>query len=343
MYSLKESSSLSANLVEVQALLELVGLKMPQDWEHLVSLYDGTKLIGIGFLVGEILQGIGVHPEYKGEGLAATLVTTLLKRALALGRERLFIFTKPQEAHHFLGLGFKRIAEAKPYAALLEWGSPGIEEYKAILQESTAGIAAKAACIVVNCNPFTLGHRYLIEQAAQENGWLYIIVVEEEKSLFPFRVRYELIRKGTADLANVTLIPGDKYVISSLTFPAYFTRERDLTAAQTSLDLEVFAHHIAPVLNIKKRYVGEEPLCPVTSVYNKYMQEILPKYGIEVEVVRRLEKNGLPVSASRVRDLIRAGKIAETKELLPETTYTFLISAEAQGIIKKIKNTNTRH
>ena len=48
--------------------------------------------------------------------------------------------------------------------------------------------------------PFTKGHLYLASQAASRCGILHIFVVEEERSLIPFSVRWDLVRRGTAHL-----------------------------------------------------------------------------------------------------------------------------------------------
>jgi [citrate (pro-3S)-lyase] ligase len=328
---------------KISDLLHSLGLKTPENIEYTVGVYDGDKLIGTGSLVGNILQGIGVDPCFQGEGVSALIVTNLLKKTLEMGKEELFIFTKPEEAHHFQGMGFKKVAEASPFAVLLEWGKKGIEEYKAGLKKIAEPNPDGASCIVMNGNPFTLGHRYLIEKAARESSWLYVLVVEEDRSLFPFHVRLELIKKGTSDLKKVTVIPSGKYVISSLTFPSYFTRETDLIRAQASLDLEIFANHIAPSLKVVKRYVGEEPYCPVTACYNQLMKQILIQYGIEVLEVERLKTHKQAVSASWVRELIREGRMEEIKELVPSSTYEYLFSPEAQDIVERIKMTQSRH
>lgn len=328
---------------EAAGLLGSLALKTPEESDYTVGVYEGDKLVGTGSLVGDVLQGIGVLQEFQGEGISALVVTRLIKKALELGKEELFVFTKPEEVRHFREMGFKTVAEARPYAALLEWGPKGIEQYKAGLRELSRDKPDGAACVVVNCNPFTLGHRYLVEKAARESPWLYIIVVEEERSLFPFAVRWELVKKGTADLRNITLIPGGKYVISNLTFPAYFTREADLTAAQASLDLAVFLNHVAPSLKAAVRCVGEEPYCPVTSHYNRLMKEILVPGGITVREIARLERHGGAVSASRVRELVRGGRLDEVRELVPESTYDYLVSPEAEEVLAMIKTSNSRH
>ncbi len=89
---------------------------------------------------------------------------------------------------------------------------------------------------------------------------------------------------------------------------------------------------------IKKRFVGKEPYCPVTSVYNEIMKQVLPSHGIEVEEVERLTSSGDAISASRVRSLLADGKMDEVKALVPDTTYAFLVSPEAQSIFDKIRN-----
>jgi [citrate (pro-3S)-lyase] ligase len=188
-----------------------------------------------------------------------------------------------------------------------------------------------------------MGHRYLIKKAARESPWLYILVVEEDRSLFPFHIRFRLIKEGVKDLKNLSVIPGGEYVISSATFPSYFTREEDLAAAQASLDLEVFSTHIAPPLKVIKRYVGEEPYCPVTSVYNRCMKELLPQKGIQVVEVPRLKIGVEAVSASRVRELIKRGEVEKTRELVPESTYSYLVSPEAREVIERIKRSSSRH
>ena len=42
----------------------------------------------------------------------------------------------------------------------------------------------KFGAVVMNCNPLTLGHRYLIEQALKQCDYLMIFVVQEDKSFF---------------------------------------------------------------------------------------------------------------------------------------------------------------
>lgn len=169
------------------------------------------------------------------------------------------------------------MASAKSYAALLEWGKPGIEEYCCNIHKNTEKSGDYASAIVMNCNPFTLGHRYLIEREAEESSHVFILAVQEYISIFPFDVRLKLISQGTSDLSNVTVIPGGRYVVSSLTFPSYFTKDTRLASSHSAIDAEIFLTHIAPSLNVKRRYIGSEPFSPVTQIYNKTMKELLIK------------------------------------------------------------------
>lgn len=322
-------------LCEIKDFLESLNLKMPKELDYTVGIYKDNNLIGTGSLGGNIIKGIGVSPKLQGEGISAIIITNLLKKAIELGRDNIFIYTKPDSGTMFSELGFKRIANASPYAVLLEWGN-GLEGYLSKLKEISKYKPSNATCIVMNGNPFTLGHRHLIENALKQSKFLYVLVVEEDKSLFPFKVRFNLIKEGLKDIENIEIIPGGDYIISAATFPSYFTKEVDLSIAQGTLDLDLFSNHIAPALKITKRFVGEEPICPVTSVYNRVMKETLPKSGIEVIEIPRLEKGGGYISASRVRAALKTGDIEGIKDIVPISTYNYLKSSEGEEIIRKI-------
>jgi [citrate (pro-3S)-lyase] ligase len=109
-------------------------------------------------------------------------------------------------------------------------------------------------------------------------------------------------------------------------------------------DATIFGKRICPVLNIKKRYVGEEPYCAVTAIYNQCLKEVLPRFGIEVTIIPRLEREGKAVSASTVRQCLREDRWEEVQALVPESTYEFLRSQEAIPILERLrKNPEARH
>ena len=189
----------------------------------------------------------------------------------------------------------------------------------------------------MNANPFTLGHRYLAETAAAACDTLHLFLVSEDASLVPFSVRKELARAGTAHLDNVTLHDSGPYIISSATFPSYFLKdEAAVIDGHARLDLAVFVR-IARALGITVRYVGEEPASQVTGIYNQVMASQLPRTGIDCVIVPRLAVSDEAVSASTVRRLIQQGRLEEIRPLVPESTYAYFTSPEAQPVIDRIR------
>jgi [citrate (pro-3S)-lyase] ligase len=322
-------------------LLASRGLSVPGNEDVILGLFDGERLLATGALVGNIIEGVAVLPEMEGEGASAKLVGSLLKKAEERGFGHLFLFTKPQEASRFIGLGFSEVVGTEE-AALLEWGRPDVEDYKKTLREAAETRAHPSSCIVINGNPFTKGHRHLIETALAHSKNLYVPVVEEDLSEFPFDVRFRLVREGTADLSGVTVLEGGPYLVSSATFPSYFTREERLGAVHAQLDTTLFARHIAPALMIDRRFVGEEPYSPVTAAYNAAMKSILPAWGVEVVEIPRLQVKGKLVSASSVRRLICEDNLSDVEPLVPPATWRYLTSEEAVPVLEKIRNSRAR-
>lgn len=186
-------------------------------------------------------------------------------------------------------------------------------------------ISPKIGSIVMNCNPFTMGHRYLVEQALKRCDHLIVFVVEEDKSVFPFAERIELVKRNLVDLKNVSVIPSGQFIISSRTFNEYFNKEiLQEHKIDTSLDVTMFGKEIAPCLNISMRFAGEEPLDNVTRQYNESMARILPQYGVKFIEIPRMKYKGKPVSASEVRCLAEARQFDKLKKLVPPITLCYL-------------------
>lgn len=180
--------------------------------------------------------------------------------------------------------------------------------------------------IVMNCNPFTLGHKYLIEYASQKVDLLYIFVVEENKSFFSFEDRFNMVKMGVNELKNVVVVPSGKFMISTITFPEYFmkeyVREKEF---DVSIDLDIFCRNIAPEFNITIRFAGEEPLDAVTANYNKNMKLLLPTYGIKFcEIPRLKDLEGNVVNATFIRKMLISKDYNSIKKYVPETTYKLL-------------------
>ena len=181
----------------------------------------------------------------------------------------------------------------------------------------------RGGVVVMNCNPFTLGHRYLIEQAAKQVERLYVMVVREDCSLFAYTERKAMVEQGVADIENVNVIDGSDYAISRATFPTYFLKRLDDAAdTQMLLDLDLFRRHIAPALGATVRFVGTEPTDQLTRRYNQLMHEALK----DVRETARLEKDGYAVSASRVRKAMEEGDMNTIRQLVPPTTLPYIIA-----------------
>lgn len=342
------------NSEEMKALLEFFDaqdLKYESSVEYTVVFLDpNEKIVGTGSFEGNILKCIAVAKEWRERALFSQIVTHLVEVEAERGRYNIFVFTRFENSNIFQGIGLRELSYSDKYFTLFETGFCGIDAYqKELLKLKVKGKdGTKAGAIVVNCNPFTFGHRFLIESAASKVNHLYLIVVEEDRSLFPFKVRFELVKKGVKDIRNVTLIKGGKYVISQYTFPTYFLRDesqKEIARAQSELDIRLFARWIAPVLNIKYRFVGTEENCKTTELYNLAMKNILPEFGIELIEIKRkkIKDQNLVISASTVRNSIKFGDWGIVKKMVPKTTFDFLISDKAEEIIEKIKKSDSKH
>lgn len=303
---------------EYDAFLTSAGLRDEEDADLVAWMTDDDGLlVGCGSLAGHTLKQVAVAPQIEGTGAMATILSALINEAAQRGIFRLFVCTKPVNKPMLNSMGFHTVVEI-PDALLMENRTGGAADFIASLPRFDGTCGA----VVCNCDPFTLGHRHLIEYASQHCDHLYVFAVAEKGSMFSPEERLEMIQKGTKDLPNCHVLSSDLYLVSRATFPAYFIKDKtraDLVKAD--LDIAFFAGRIAPALHITKRFVGEEPFSPVTAAYNARMKELLPGQGIElVEIPRYAE-----ISASRVRALVQAGEYEKTRELVPETTYETIL------------------
>ncbi|MBR0059986.1 MAG: hypothetical protein IJP68_00755, partial [Selenomonadaceae bacterium] len=204
---------------------------------------------------------------------------------------------------------------------LKNFSNPELDAYKKSLRAKKLPIGA----IVMNCNPFTLGHQYLVEYAAAKVVRLYIFVVEEDRSEFPFKDRIELVRQGVKHIPNVEVLPSGKFIISQTTFSGYFNKtELQDVAVDSSEDVEIFGKEIAPELGITVRFAGEEPTDNVTRQYNETMKRLLPRYGIEFHEIPRKAFGEEIISASKVREALQLGDFDKIKKLVPSSTFRYL-------------------
>ncbi|MDR1399427.1 MAG: [citrate (pro-3S)-lyase] ligase [Treponema sp.] len=321
---------------ELRGFLVQNGLTYDERITYSLCLIEDDEIVATGSLDGGILKCIAVSRDVQEGGLAARIVSGLIDEAARNGIFHLFLFTKPENEALFGSLGFYTITKTND-VLLMENKRNGVAAFVAALEkpEAVTGVdmGMVTGAIVMNCNPFTLGHRYLAERAAAECGHLHIFVVSEEKSVFPAEVRLRLARAGTAHIKNVLVHPSGSYLISAATFPDYFIKDSvQAERINALLDITIFAECFARPLGITRRFVGEEPLDPVTRAYNQQMKEALPFWGIKVWELRRLEQEGVPVSASRVRELLAQGRLEEAGALVPHTTREYLWKRYGGGI-----------
>lgn len=353
---------LSLNSVRrrVEAFLAANGLRLaPLDRYVVVTRdEDGDEILAGGGLDGNVIKCVAVSESARSEGLMNILVSRLIAIAREEGRESVKAFTKPENEGIFKSLGFALIASS-PNAILMENGRGGLPEYRKYL--ASLARPGRNGAIVMNANPFTKGHRYLVEQAASQVDNLYVIVVKEDRSRFPYVERKAMIEAGCAGLDNVVVCEGSDYAISAATFPTYFLKKLDdATDTQIALDLDLFVNHIAQPLGVTVRFAGSEPEDALTRRYNELMAEILP--GTSVAVVRqdhqpdselvegsavrqarrpidfveipRLEQNGNPISATSLRRALDKGNLKEAMEYIPKSTVPYLVADLAERALR---------
>lgn len=304
----------------IEAFLKRNGLRIDDMNYYAAALDDDGEMIAGGGLKDDVIKCVAVDDAHKGEAITNTLVSHLISHANQEGYSCIKLFTKPKNRQLFESLSFHLLAEV-PEAILMETGIGGISNtvkaLKKIREDGERGV------IVMNCNPFTLGHRYLIEQAAKQVKRLYVMVVREDCSLFAYTERKAMVEQGVADIENVTVIDGSDYAISRATFPTYFLKRLDDAAdTQMLLDLDLFRRHIAPALGATVRFVGTEPTDQLTRRYNQLMHETLK----DVREIDRLAKDGNAVSASRVRKAMEEGDMNTIRRLVPPTTLPYIIA-----------------
>lgn len=308
--------------------------------DYTMGLYDDGQLIGTGSLGGRVMRDIAISEKYQKKGLTRRIIRNLQGESYRRGVTGNQIFTKPKNVPIFEHMGFKCVAVAEPYAALLEKGTDTLEDYlsrvRAILG---TGEGKNRGAIVMNCNPFTLGHRSLVEYAHNNCDEVIIFAVQEDRSIFPFSDRFSLIKQGVRDMKGVEVISGGDFIISNATFPTYFIKGTDELAAQTKLDATVFATRIAPALNITVRFVGEEPTDKTTLAYNNAMREVFAQNGIELKEIPREQKGDQIVSASSVRRALADDDWETVYRMVPKTTLIYLKSPAGQEVIRRIKMT----
>lgn len=316
----------------VADFLDENGLGIDDDIRQFVIARSGKEIVACAGLASNTLKCIAVAPEFRGASLCVKLVNETESVANQQGEHHLFLLTSPDNVKSFLGCGFYPIVSIENKAVLMENTPVGIHRHCKALRAEGLVTGSKIGGIVMNANPFTLGHQFLIERASSECDWLHIFVVEEDLSQFSFDERIAMVRDGVSRFPNVTVHPGSEYIISRGTFPGYFLKEKKvINDVYTGIDLLIFRKYIAPALDITHRFVGTEPYCKTTAIYNCAMHHwledasLLSSKVIRVHEIERItDNNRTPISASSVRNLLKVHDLQAVKKLVPATTIPYL-------------------
>ena len=319
---------------QIEMFLQTNGLRY-DDVDYYAAIVDESsdEMIAGGGLKGSVIKCVAVADGHKGETVANVIVSHLIAKANAEGCQCVKLYTKPDNRQLFESLSFRLIAES-PNAILMETGVGGIEKYSEELRvkseelkndESVVSNARKPkGVIVMNANPFTLGHRFLVEQSSELVERLYVVVVREDCSMFSYNERKAMVSQGVRDIGNVVVVDGSDYAVSAATFPTYFLKQlSDATDTQIILDLDLYRRRIAPALGATIRFFGSEPTDPLTRRYNELMHQQLGEE--HVHEIQRKQQEGSAISASRVRKAMMKGCLWDAIQLVPPTTIPYII------------------
>lgn len=319
---------------EIAALLAEHDLRLDHRVEVFVTARRGGELVGCLGLDGNVVKCTAVAPSEQGTGISSQLMGEMHYIAHARGRDQLFVYTKPCNRRTFEGLGFTFLAEVPGIVVLLENSPFRLGRLTRKLHDDHFVDVPKVGAVVMNANPFTRGHQHLVKVAASECDVVHVLVVSEDAARFSAADRLALVRAGCAELPEadrINVIPGSSYVVSRATFPDYFLGdEADILKGVAGLDLQLFRNHIAPALGVTDRYVGTEPLSAITAEYNRELRHWLEDAPsghppIRVHEIERIG-DGEPISASRVRALVDAGRVDEAAALVPAPTLQHLLN-----------------
>ena len=303
------------------------------DITYSILVYDEELLVATASLSNNVMKCFLVIKEYSGRNITNLMFSHLVNIMSQKNIFHYFVYTSPSNEAIFNSLNMKTIVVTMN-TVLLEGGAEIVDLLTKLKKEYSVSDNKKAA-VIINANPMTLGHLYLIETAASENEEVLVFVVSEDLSSFPFKDRFEIIRIATSHLENVIVLPTLSYLVSKITFPKYFLKEDQLIKdEQTLVDVLVYKEYYRKIFNIKLRYLGEEPFSYNTGKYNKVLKDYL---GSHIKIITRNKVGSKIVSASLVRKLIKANKLKKIRKYVPAATYDYLVSEKGQIVIDKIK------
>ncbi len=303
---------------QTKEFLSSFDLKLEEDVDYTINCFDNNKIIGTISTSANIIKCMAVDKNYQGESISLGLISRATQYLYSQNFNNAFVFTKPENKDIFSSMGFKEIITTSNTCVMELHSNITTELEKLKTQYNLCG---NYACIVVNCNPMTKGHLYLIRECAKENEKVIVFVVKEDKSYFKFEDRYNIVYEECKIFENVVVLPSTDYIISSKTLPTYFLKDEvDIDNEGMEIDLKIFAKYFIPIFNIDVRYVGSEPFNVFTNNYNIAMKRLLPN----VKEIERVKDSDIYISATRVRELIESKDLDTIKEIVPKSTYELI-------------------
>lgn len=292
-----------------------------EDVDASYVIRDAGEIIATVSIKKNLIKFFYIDKAYQGEGLAIELINSALEDIISKGYRTYFVFTKAKNENIFTSLSMDTIEKTED-VVLLEGGFFKYADWIQNIRKDLDKDEYNA--IVMNANPLTLGHEYLVDKALENDKDLIIFVLEEDASYFSTKDRYEIVKNHYHNNDRVHVYKSGPYIISRATFPTYFLKkDTDKLKVYTELDAKIFAKRIAKDLNIKKRYFGTEPIDKVTEKYNEMMKKILFEYGVESEFIERKKINDEYISASKLRDGIETD-FESIKKYLSQDVYEYL-------------------
>jgi len=158
----------------------------------------------------------------------------------------------------------------------------------------------KNGFIEMNCNPMTIGHVFLIKTALKfmeknsPEGKLFILVVQKDSQgnfTVPFKTRFEIISKVCSRISEKIIVVPNRNVLIGDVFIGYQKADKNTQESYQggTNAMNLFAHFLAPMLNVGFRFFGTEEGDVTTNRYNEDAKEICPKQNIKVCIVKRLK------------------------------------------------------
>lgn len=336
-------NAIESEYIKWNNLLNQEGIKSEANIDETFGLFENDTLIATASRYQNVIKCVAVDSTYQGGEAFNQIISHVINRNTELGYFKHYVYTKPESKAAFGYLGFKEIEEVDNKLVFMESAMSGFDSFLNMLSKHRVD-KDNVSSIVMNANPFTLGHQYLIEYASKRSDHVFVFVLSEEMSVFTSAIRQRLVKEGVKHLNNVTVLPTENYMVSNATFPSYFLKEdEDVTKIQARLDARIFANHIAKAANISKRFVGNEPFSKATNIYNEALkQEFADK--LVLEVIDRIENDEDDIiSATKVRNYLIADDLDAVKKYVPQTTFDFLVSDEGKEVISALKESQHEH